>query len=131
MNTIPTLLESLKHEFIERDQLIETLKLQLAQKDKQITQLQQEVTKLQTKQSTVIPNKLNTWNEYILYVCRDGKQRTAREIFNEIEEMDEKPWSKEAATPSATCSANCGTLFSKGKLYKTNDTPIKYFRLLS
>jgi hypothetical protein len=74
---------------------------------------------------------LKTWNDYILYVGRDGKQRTSREIFNEIELMETKPWASDAKTPESTCSATCGTLFSKNKLFKTNDSPHKYFILLS
>ncbi len=73
---------------------------------------------------------LKSWNDYILHVCRDGQQRTTREIFNAIELMDIRPWSSDAKTPEATCSARCGDLFKHTKLYKTNDTPLKYFILL-
>ena len=73
---------------------------------------------------------LKSWNDYILHVCRDGQQRTAREIFNVIELMDIRPWTHDAKTPEATCSARCGDLFNRNKLCKTNDTPLKYFILL-
>ena len=75
--------------------------------------------------------ELKTWNDYILHICRDGQLRTAREIFNVINKMDKKPFTPEAKTPATTCSANCGTLFTKNKLCKTNDSPIKYFILIS
>ena len=75
-------------------------------------------------------NELKTWKDYILHICRDGQLRTAREIFNVINNMDKKPFPPEAKTPASTCSANCGTLFTKNKLCKTNDSPIKYFILL-
>ena len=73
---------------------------------------------------------LKSWNDYILHVCRDGQQRTAREIFNAIELMDIRPWSSDAKTPYSTCGSTCLDLFNKNKLYKTNDTPLKYFILL-
>lgn len=75
--------------------------------------------------------ELKTWNDYILYVLRDGKQKTSKEIFNVINEMNKKPFPPEAKTPSSTCSATCGTLFAKNKILKTNDSPLKYFVLLS
>jgi len=81
--------------------------------------------------------ELKTWNDYILYVLRDGKQKTSKEIFNEINEINEinemnkKPFLPEAKTPASTCSATCGTLFAKKKILKTNDSPLKYFVLLS
>ena len=73
---------------------------------------------------------LKVWNDYILHVCKDGEQRTVREIFNEIDKMKTKPWPPEAKTPSSTCSATCGALFTKNKILKTNDSPVKYFVLL-
>ena len=75
--------------------------------------------------------ELKTWNDYILYVLRDGKQKTSKEIFNEINKMNEKPFPPEAKTPSSTCSTTCGTLFAKNKILKTNDSPLNYFVLLS
>ena len=75
--------------------------------------------------------ELKTWNDYILYVLRDGKQKTTKEIFNVINEMNKKPFPPEAKTPASTCSATCGTLFAKNKILKTNDSPVKYFVLLS
>ena len=74
---------------------------------------------------------LKGWNDYILHVCKDGQQRSVREIFDEIDKMDTKPWDPNAKTPCSTCSRTCGELFTKNKLYKTNDSPLKYFILLS
>ena len=59
-----------------------------------------------------------------------GKQRTVREIFNEIDNMSCKPGTSDAKTPCSTCSKVCGDLFKQTKLYKTNDSPLKYFRLI-
>ena len=73
---------------------------------------------------------LNGWNDYILHVCKDGQQRTVREIFNSIELMDTRPWLPNAKTPCTTCSSACGELFKQNKLCKTNDSPIKYFSLI-
>jgi len=70
------------------------------------------------------------WNDVVLSICKDGKQRTSREIYLLIKSMDLKPWAEDAKTPTATCSATCGNLFGKGILYKTNDEPIKYFMLI-
>lgn len=53
------------------------------------------------------------WTDYILHVCRDGQQRTAIEIFNEIELMDHRPWPPFGESPKKTCNANCGNLFRK------------------
>ena len=75
--------------------------------------------------------ELKTWNDYILYVLRDGKQKTSKDIFNIINEMNKKPFPPEAKTPASTCNATCGTLFAKNKILKTNDSPLKYFVLLS
>lgn len=75
--------------------------------------------------------ELKTWNDYILYVLRDGKQKTSKEIFNVINEMNMKPFPPDAKTPASTCGSICGTLFKKNKILKTNDTPLKYFVLLS
>ena len=95
----------------------EQLKLEIDTLRKQIQILSKEPT-------------LNTWSDYILYVCKDGKQRTVREIFNEIDNMSCKPWTYDAKTPCSTCSSICGDLFKQTKLYKTNDSPLKYFRLI-
>ena len=93
----------------------EQLKLEINTLRKQIQILSKEPT-------------LKKWSDYILYVCKDGKQRTVREIFNEIDNMPSRPsYSK---TPLNTCSSTCGDLFKQTKLYKTNDSPIKYFRLI-
>ena len=74
--------------------------------------------------------ELKTWNDYILHVCKDGQQRTARGIFNIIDQMKQKPWTAEAKTPCATCRSICGELFKHNKLFKTNDSPVKYFSLI-
>jgi hypothetical protein len=114
----------IKQIFIEKDQEIEFLKNQLLKKD-------EEIKKLKTLMNIPEDKKpLNSWNDYVLYICNDGNQRTVREIFNEINKMETKPWPNDAKTPCSTCSATCGKLFTDGKLYKTNDTPTKYFMLL-
>ena len=95
----------------------EQLKLEIDTLRKQIQILSKEPT-------------LNTWSDYILYVCKDGKQRTSRGIFNIIDQMKQKPWTSDAKTPCSTCSKVCGDLFKQTKLYKTNDSPLKYFRLI-
>ena len=88
--------------------------------------LRKELAKLKEPDTKV----LKTWNDYILHICKDGNQRTTREIFDEIRSMDSQPWSPEAKTPEATCSSVCGQLFKNSILCKTNDTPLKYFILL-
>ena len=93
-------------------------------------QLKKEIVALKKELGRGDP-ELKTWNDYILYVLRDGKQRTAKEIFNIINGMDQKPFPPEAKTPVKTCGSICGTLFTKNMILKTNDTPIKYFVLLS
>ena len=111
----------IKQIFIEKDQEIEFLKNQLLKKD-------EEIKKLKTLMNIPEDKKpLNSWNDYVLYICNDGNQRTVREIFNEINKMETKPWPNGSKTPCNTCSATCGKLFTDGKLYKTNDTPTKYF----
>jgi hypothetical protein len=95
----------------------EQLKLEIDTLRKQIQILSKEPT-------------LNTWSDYILYVCKDGKQRTSRGIFNIIDQMKQKPWTAEAKTPWATCGRTCIDLFKNNKLYKTNDSPVKYFSLI-
>ena len=117
-------LKTLQTWCVQKEKEVATLKQELSKKDEEIKQLK---ALLEIED---IPKKLHTWNDYILYVCRDGKQRTSTEIFEEINGMETKPGSKEAKTPSASCSSACGTLFKSGKLCKTNDTPIKYFVLL-
>jgi len=104
--------------FAEKDKEINRLKKELLEKEEEIRKLKSG------------PDTLNTFNDYILHVCKDGKQRTVREIFDEINMMDTKPWSSVSKTPCNTCSAACGKLFQNGKLLKTNDTPTKFFVLL-
>lgn len=107
-------------------QSIVNLQKLFAEKDKEINRLKKELEKIR-KLKPVTPK---TFNDYILHVCKDGKQRTVREIFDEINMMDTKPWSSVSKTPCSTCSAACGKLFQNGKLLKTNDTPTKFFVLL-
>ena len=66
---------------------------------------------------------LNGWNDYILYVCRDGTKRTANEIYNLIELMETHPWSSEAKTPMATCYRTCNDLCERNKLCKEGFRP--------
>lgn len=104
--------------FAEKDKEINRLKKELLEKEEEIRKLKSG------------PDTPKTFNDYILHVCKDGKQRTVREIFDEINMMDTKPWSSISKTPCNTCSAACGKLFQNGKLLKTNDTPTKFFVLL-
>lgn len=111
-------IDYLQQLFAEKDKEINRLKKELLEKEEEIRKLKS------------APDTLNTFNDYILHVCKDGKQRTVREIFDEINMMDTKPWSSVSKTPCNTCSAACGKLFQNGKLLKTNDTPTKFFVLL-
>lgn len=113
---------ALKDIFIEKDKEIEKLK-------KEVERLKEELEKIKTEEKE--KHGLNTWDEYILFVCKDGKQRTSKEIFYEIKKMKTHPWSDKAKTPENSCNERCGSLFKDKKLlYKTNDKPIKYFILL-
>ena len=114
-------------------QSIDYLQKLFAEKDKEINRLKKELLEKEEEIRKLKPVTLNTpksFNDYILHVCKDGKQRTVREIFDEINMMDKKPWSSISKTPCNTCSAACGKLFQNGKLLKTNDTPTKFFVLL-
>lgn len=117
-------LKTLQTWCIQKEKEVASLKQELSKKDEEIKQLKSLL------ETVDITKKLHTWNDYILYICRDGKQRTSTEIFEKINEMETKPWSKCAKTPDASCSSACGTLFKSGKLYKTNDYPTRYFILL-
>ena len=98
---------------------------------KENEQLKLELDKLKKQLQDILKEpELKTWNDYVLFVCRDGKQRTVREIFNEIDKMSIKPWTSDAKTPCSTCSSICGDLFKHNKIYKTNDSPLKYFILI-
>ena len=103
---------------------------EVEQLHKVIDNLEEENTSLK-KELGREENELNSWSDYILYVLRDGKQRTSKEIFNVINNMDKKPFTPEAKTPASTCGSICGFLFTNNKILKTNDSPIKYFILLS
>ena len=105
-------------------QSIDYLQKLFAEKDKEIIRLKKELLEKEEEIRKLKPVTLNTFNDYILHVCKDGKQRTVIEIFDEINMMDTKPWSSVSKTPCSTCSATCG------KLLKTNDTPTKFFVLL-
>lgn len=111
-------------------QSIDYLQKLFAEKDKEINRLKKELLEKEEEIRKLKPVTLNTFNDYILHVCKDGKQRTVREIFDEINMMDTKPWSSVSKTPCNTCSATCGKLFQNGKLLKTNHTPTKFFVLL-
>ena len=113
----------LKNIFIEKDEEIVSLK-------KEIEILKNELKKLDLVKKENDGDKLSSWSDYILHICKDGDLRTVKEIFNKIDKMDEKPWSEEAKTPESSCNERCGALYKKGKLCKTNDKPIKYFILL-
>ena len=123
MNFTQTIIE-LKHIFVKKDEEIEKLKKELLEKNEEIKKLK-EIYNIPPEK-----NQLKTLNDHILHVCKDGEQRTVKEIFDQINNMEIKPWSKEAKTPCSSCSAACGKLFKNDKIYKTNDTPTKYFVLL-
>jgi len=103
--------------------------MELIRANQEIESLKQEIKKLTIELNRKNSN-LITWTDYILYVCRDGEQRTSKEIFNEIKSMDTHPYTDNAKTPDSTCNSKCGNLFKKDKLCKTNDTPTKYFVLI-
>ncbi len=122
---------SLKNIFIEKDEEIERLKTELEKRNKEIKQRNKEIKQLQDILNITPGEKVfQTLNDYILHVCKDGIQRTVREIYDIIDEMSIKPWSHDAKTPCNTCNAKCAKLFNEGTLQKTNDTPRKYFILL-
>ncbi len=106
-----------------------TMNNYLKEKNQQLTEEIESLKKDKDIKPIINPDKPK-WNECILSVCKDGKQRTAREIFNEIDKLEIKPWSDSAKTPDQTCSAACGHLFFKDILVRTNDDPIKYFMYL-
>ena len=111
-------------------QSIVNLQQLFAEKDKEINRLKKELLEKEEEIRKLQPVRAKTFNDYILQVCKDGNQRTVREIFDEINMMDTKPWSSVSKTPCSSCSATCGKLFQTGKLLKTNDTPTKFFVLL-
>ena len=97
-------------------QSIDYLQKLFAEKDKEIDRLKKELLEKEEEIRKLKPDTPKTFNDYILQVCKDGKQRTVREIFDEINMMDTKPWSSVSKTPCSTCSATCGKLFQNGKL---------------
>ena len=115
---------ALKDIFIEKDTEIEKLKAKLKKKNEEISKLQDLLN--------ITPGEkpFQKFSDYILHVCKDGEQRTVRDIFDEINKMNVKPWSDDAKTPCNTCNATCAKLFKEGKLLKTNHTPRKYYKLL-
>ena len=90
-------------------------------------QLKQENTRLQIVRNG--NDKLITWSDYVLNVCKDGKQRTSREIFQAIQLMDSHPWEPTAKTPESTCGTCCLYLFQKKKVSRVkfeNERHYKY-----
>jgi len=106
-----------------------TMNNYLKEKNKELSEEINDLKKDTGEKSIINPDKPK-WNECILSVCKDGEQRTSREIFNEINNFKIKPWSDSAKTPDQTCSAACGHLFQRKLLVRTNDEPIKYFMYL-
>ena len=125
-------LDSLKQWCLTKENEIQSLNQELDAKNKELEKKDTEIKELKKllESFNVISKKRDSpkWKDSILYVCRDGKQRTSKEIFNEISKLESHPVF--CQTPYRSCSAECGRLFDTGKLYKTNDSPIKYFVLL-
>ena len=95
-------------------------------------ELQDKINKLETNKFKI---KRPKWKEAVISICKDGKQRTSTEIYHLINLMNPKPgtltdeeW--KIKTPDETCSATCTGLFNDGLLFKTNDYPTKYFKLI-
>lgn len=122
---------ALKDIFIEKDKEIEKLKAKLKKKNEEIEAKNEEIKQLQDLLNITPGEKpFQTFSDYILHVCKDGEQRSVRDIFDEINKMTVKPWSDDAKTPCNTCNATCAKLFKEGKLLKTNHIPRKYYKLL-
>ena len=122
---------TIKDIFIEKDTEIEKLKAKLKKKNEEIQAKNEEISKLQDLLNITPGEKpFQKFSDYILHVCKDGEQRTVRDIFDEINKMTVKPWSDDAKTPCNTCNATCAKLFNEGKLLKTNHIPRKYYKLL-
>lgn len=129
---------ALKDIFIEKDKEIEKLKTKLEklkgkleEKNEELQKKDEKIKQLQDLLNITPGEKpFQTLGDYILHVCKDGEQRTVRDIFDEIDKMDVKPWSDDAKTPCNTCNAACARLFKEGKLLKTNHAPRKYYKLL-
>jgi len=63
---------------------------------------------------------MGTMNEFILYVL-GTKELNTTEIYNEINRIPcKKPWSNDAKTPTATCSAACTRMYQKNILDREN-----------
>ena len=122
---------AIKDIFIEKDKEIEKLKAKLKKKNEEIEAKNEEIKQLQDLLNITPGEKpFQTFSDYILHVCKDGEQRSVRDIFDEINKMTVKPWSDDAKTPCNTCNATCAKLFKEGKLLKTNHIPRKYYKLL-
>ena len=65
--------------------------MELIRANQEIESLKQEIKKLTIELNRKNSN-LITWTDYILYVCRDGEQRTSKEIFNEIKLKELQPF---------------------------------------
>lgn len=129
---------AIKDIFIEKDTEIEKLKAKLKKKNEEI-QAKKEEIQAKNEEISKLQDLLNIthgekpfqkFSDYILHVCKDGEQRTVRDIFDEINKMTLKPWSDDAKTPCNTCNATCAKLFNEGKLLKTNHIPRRYYKLL-
>jgi len=110
----------------------EYLNLQNNELIKKNKELQDKINKLETNKSKI---KRPKWKEAVLSICKDGKQRTSTEIYHLINLMNPKPgtltdeeW--KIKTPDETCSSICTVLFNDSLLFKTNDYPTKYFKLI-
>ena len=129
--SFPHHITAIKDIFIEKDKEIEKLKAKLKKKNEEIEAKNEEIKQLQDLLNITPGEKpFQTFSDYILHVCKDGEQRSVRDIFDEINKMTVKPWSDDAKTPCNTCNATCAKLFKEGKLLKTNHIPRKYYKLL-
>jgi hypothetical protein len=109
--------------------------MELNRAKKVIAHLTEENTTLKNELLKYIIDKpkkdqLKTWNDYILYVCRDHVKRTSKDIFTMIQGMDGNeghPWNGKSKTPENTCSATCYALFKDKLLLRTTSHPMMYY----
>ena len=104
----------------------------MAQLTEGMAQLTEENGTLKSELLKYIINKpkqvpLKTWNDHILYVCRDRVKRSSIDIFALIHGMDSHPWKDDAKTPEATCGTTCRTLVTAQRLHKTTSYPLLYY----
>ena len=59
-------------------QSIVNLQQLFAEKDKEINRLKKELLEKEEEIRKLQPVRVKTFNDYILQVCKDGKQRTVR-----------------------------------------------------